>query len=174
MTRWDTAQLRKWLILSHRYLGIVLGLFFVVWFVSGIGMIYAKGMPSLADEQRLARMAPMDLASVRMTPGEAAEKAGLDGTWDRVTLLMVMHRPAYRFGGQGPEGAGGGSGSGGTVFADTGERMLGLDSAQAHEVAARFMDVPSDRVRYDRLLTRADQWTITQRAQLPLLSRRRL
>ena len=37
------AQIRRWLILSHRYLGIVLGLLFVVWFASGIGMIYAGG-----------------------------------------------------------------------------------------------------------------------------------
>jgi len=39
------ARIRKWLILSHRYLGIALGLLFVVWFASGIGMIYARGKP---------------------------------------------------------------------------------------------------------------------------------
>jgi len=36
---------RKSLILTHRYLGTALGLLFFVWFVSGIGMMYAGGMP---------------------------------------------------------------------------------------------------------------------------------
>ena len=74
------AQFRKWLILSHRYLGIGLGLLFVVWFASGIGMIYARGMPSLTDELRLERMAPLDLESVQMPPLEAAERADLGGS----------------------------------------------------------------------------------------------
>ena len=59
------ARLRKWLILSHRYLGIALGLLFVVWFASGIGMIYARRMPILTDELRLERLAPLDLESIR-------------------------------------------------------------------------------------------------------------
>ena len=107
------AQFRKWLILSHRYLGIGLGLLFVVWFASGIGMIYARGMPSLTDELRLERLQPLDLESVRVTPLEAAEQAGLGESLGRVTLLTVMDRPAYRLG----------SGGAATVFADTGELM---------------------------------------------------
>jgi hypothetical protein len=34
---------RKVLILSHRYLGIVLSVMFVMWFVTGIGMICGPG-----------------------------------------------------------------------------------------------------------------------------------
>ena len=90
------AQFRKWLILSHRYLGIGLGLLFVVWFASGIGMIYARGMPSLTEELRLERLKPLDLESVRVMPLEAAERAGLGDSLVSVTLLMVVDRPAYR------------------------------------------------------------------------------
>ena len=150
------AQFRKWLILSHRYLGIVLGLLFVVWFASGIGMIYARGMPSLTDELRLERLEPLDLESVQVTPLEAAERAGLGESLERVTLLMVMDRPAYRLGGAA------------TVFADTGELMPEVGPVRAREVASRFMDLASERVRYERLLTRADQWTVSPRGQLPL------
>jgi len=39
--------LRKWLILTHRYAGIVLSLFVVLWFATGITMMYAGGMPRL-------------------------------------------------------------------------------------------------------------------------------
>ncbi len=152
------AQFRKWLILSHRYLGIALGLLIVVWFATGIGMIYARGMPSLTDELRLERLEPLDLESVRVTPSEAAERAGLGDSLGRVTLLMVMDRPAYRLGGRRTA----------TVFADTGEQMPGVGPVPAREVASRFVDLPLERVRYERLLTEADQWTLTQRGQLPL------
>jgi len=37
--------LRKWLILTHRYAGIVLSAFVVLWFATGITMMYAGGMP---------------------------------------------------------------------------------------------------------------------------------
>ena len=152
------AQIRKWLILSHRYLGLALGLLFVVWFASGIGMIYARGMPSLTEELRLERLEPLDLQSVRVMPVEAAERAGLGDSLVSVTLLMVMDRPAYRL-------AGGGAA---TVFADTGELMPELGPVRAREVASRFLDVASERVRHERLLTRADQWTVAERRQLPL------
>ena len=36
--------LQRSLILLHRYLGIPLSFVFVLWFVSGIAMIYAGGM----------------------------------------------------------------------------------------------------------------------------------
>ena len=152
------AQLRKWLILSHRYLGLALGLLFVVWFASGIGMIYARGMPSLTDELRLERLVPLDLESVRVMPLEAAERAGLGQSLGRVTLLTVMDRPAYRLDGR----------RAATVFADTGELMPEVGPASAREVASRFMDLPPERVRYERLLTQADQWTVSERGQLPL------
>ena len=152
------AQFRKWLIVSHRYLGLTFGLLFVVWFASGIGMIYARGMPSLTEELRLERLAPLDLQAVRVMPLEAAERASLGDSLGRVTLLMVMDRPAYRLGGGGAA----------TVFADTGELMPEVGPAPAREVASRFMDLPSEQVRYERLLTRADQWTVAERGQLPV------
>jgi uncharacterized iron-regulated membrane protein len=151
------ARFRKWLILSHRYLGLGLGLLFVVWFASGIGMIYARDMPRLTDELHLERMEPLDLGSVQLTPLEAAERAGLGESMGSVTLLMVMDRPAYRLGGR----------DAATIFADTGERMAGTGPERAREVAARFMDVDLERVEYEELLTQSDQWTISLRGQLP-------
>jgi uncharacterized iron-regulated membrane protein len=37
---------RRALILTHRYLGIPLSVLFVLWFVTGIAMIYVGGMPT--------------------------------------------------------------------------------------------------------------------------------
>src|SRR5687768_9512798 len=97
---------RKAMILSHRYLGIALSLLFVVWFASGITMMYAGGMPRLIPDERLERLTAVDLRAVRLTPAEAARKADVEP--GATTLLTVMDRPAYRVGG------------GFTVFADNG------------------------------------------------------
>lgn len=47
---------RKCVIVLHRYLGIPLSFLFVIWFVSGIAMIYVGGMPSLSAQARLERL----------------------------------------------------------------------------------------------------------------------
>ena len=52
---------RKSLILAHRYLGIALSLMFVMWFVTGIGMIYSRGMPRLTPQVRRRAFRPLDL-----------------------------------------------------------------------------------------------------------------
>src|SRR5881396_4101448 len=70
-------QWRKWLILTHRYAGIVLSLFFVMWFLSGIAMIYARGMPGLTADMSLARLNELNLGAVKLSPAEAVAKAEL-------------------------------------------------------------------------------------------------
>lgn len=148
---------RKWLILIHRYLGIALSLLFVVWFVSGIAMMYAGGMPRLTPQLRLERLPDLDLARVRLSPSDAAERAVLGRSPDRVTLLTIMDRPAYRFPG----------GSGTTIFADTGEPLSDVGPTEARTIAARFMNLPEDHVHEAGMLTRPDQWTLTQGRQMP-------
>ena len=148
------SSLRRWLILTHRYVGTALGLLFVVWFASGIAMLYARGMPRLSADLRLERLAPVDVSAVRLSASEAAERAELFDTPDRVTLLTVMRRPTYRFLN---------SGEATTVFADTGELLTDVDEAGARTIAASFLRLPDNRVHHLARLTRPDQWTLTMR-----------
>ena len=147
------TQLRKWLILTHRYVGIALSVIFVSWFASGIAMLYGRGMPRLTSDMRLERLAPIDTSAVHLSASEALERAELDGT-DRVTLLTVMGRPAFRLGGGGEST---------TVFADNGELLADIDAAQAQSVAAAFVRLPENRLRYVARLTEPDQWSLTLR-----------
>ena len=103
---------RRAIILAHRYLGIPLSVLFVLWFVTGIAMIYVGGMPTLSAQARLERLPPLDLAAVRSTPTEAAAVAA--SGFGRVALTTVLDRPAYRF--ASPYGTS-------TVFADTGQPL---------------------------------------------------
>lgn len=147
---------RKWLILVHRWLGVALCLLFAVWFLSGIGMIYAGGMPQLTPRARLEHMPSLDFAQIRLSVADAARQMESAQGGGRIVLLTILGRPAYRFGGAG------------TVFADTGELLSDGGPSQAITIAARFMSLPDEALHHERVLMRADQWTIGRRGQLPL------
>ena len=93
--------LRRAVILSHRYLGIVLSLLVIMWFATGITMMYWGGMPRVTPELRLERLPPVDFSRVQMSPAEAAERAGFEPR-GRVTLATLLDRPIFRFGSAAP------------------------------------------------------------------------
>lgn len=145
--------MKRLLILSHRYLGIPLSLLAIMWFTTGIAMLWVGGMPRMTPALRLERMPDLDLSKVTLSPAQAAEIAG---GGSRAQLFTVLDRPAYRI-------------SGATVFADTGEFMDEIPVREAKRVAARFAQVPDDRVTFvNTLKSKSDQWTLEQRRNLPL------
>ncbi len=146
--------MRRWLIVLHRYLGIGLGGLFVLWFASGIVMLYAGDMPNLAPDLRLLRAAPVDLTRVVLTAAEASRRATLPRPPATTTLVTILDRPAYRFtSGQTTR----------TVFADTGEVLTKLTVEQCRVLASRFARVSVADVEYVATLTRPDQWTLVDR-----------
>jgi len=149
--------MRRALILVHRYLGIPLSVLFVLWFVTGIAMIYVGGMPTLSAQARLEQLPALDLAAVRYTPVEAAERAA--SGFGRVALTTVLDRPAYRF--ASPYGNA-------TVFADTGEPLDEIDVDTARAVAAKFVGAAESDVELLRTVERPDQWTLQLGRDLPL------
>lgn len=145
--------MKKLLVLSHRYLGLVLSLFAIMWFATGIAMLYVGGMPRMTPALRLERLPELDLSKIAVTPAQAVEIAG---PGSRAQIYTLLDRPAYNI-------------SGAIVFADTGDIMEPLTVRQAKSVAARFMQVPEGRISHVTTLTRkADQWTLEQRRNLPL------
>ena len=100
---------RKFVILTHRYRGIPLSGVFVLWFASGIVLIYTGGMPALTADVRLEKLPTLDLSSVNFTLADAARIAHVN-TSEKFSLSMVLGRPAYRLGES-------------IVFADTGEHL---------------------------------------------------
>ncbi len=149
---------RKGLILVHRYLGIVLSALVVMWFVTGIAMIYAGGMPQLTQSARLEHLPPLDLSQIRMSPAEAAEHGNMTRTPGRLVLTTIMGRPAYRFD----------TGPSSIVFADTGDLLENVGATDAMAIASRFMQLPEGALHHVGVLTEPDQWTIGQSDQMPL------
>jgi hypothetical protein len=141
------------LITVHRYLGLVFCVIFLVWFASGIVMVF-KRMPEFAAEERLARLPALDSAAIRLTPAEAFEAAGLQGTSQRILLTSFRSRPVYRFAFD--------VGSL-TVFADDGAYVEGVAPEDAVAMAGLLFPESRATARYLDSKTEPDQWTITNR-----------
>jgi hypothetical protein len=52
----------RWIILTHRYLGIAFGLLMLLWCLSGFVMMYVP-YPELSQEERLRHLQPLDWSS---------------------------------------------------------------------------------------------------------------
>ncbi|WP_159406778.1 MULTISPECIES: hypothetical protein [Xanthomonas] len=142
-SRWLWAQLAT----LHRWLGTLLCLCFLVWFSSGLVMLFVP-FPSLTDAARRAQSEPLALAGVRVAPAAALLRSGGGSA---LRLLSVDGVPRYVVT-QGERLTSVDAGSG---------AVLGLLSpAQARAVAEGFGRRP---VRTLSGPLQVDQWTVHQR-----------
>ncbi len=138
---------KRWLYLTHRWVGIVTCLLFAMWFVSGLVMVYVP-FPALSGAERLRGLAPIDWAQVRTGPGEAAAAAIFPEIPRSMTLEMRGDRPVWRVTPwDGEEIA---------VSARDGALVAPAGRAEAARIAALFGGAP---VR-DMRLVESDQWTV--------------
>ena len=112
-----------WLILTHRWMGIVLCLMMTVWCLSGAVLLYF-GLPHLNAGERLARLPSLEASSIRVAPAEAAAKAGENAF--RIRLSMLGDRPVYRV------NTGNVFGRWTLVYADNGEVFYGFSPDEVH------------------------------------------
>ena len=111
-------------IYLHRWMGILFGVVFVVWFISGVAMMYV-GMPHLSEKERLGHVPLLDLSAVRVPPAAAAR--AYDLAPDGMSVEMYYDgRPIYRFGST-------------KIYADTGEQVPGLDRDGAVAAIRRWV-----------------------------------
>ncbi|MEX2470265.1 MAG: PepSY domain-containing protein, partial [Pseudohongiellaceae bacterium] len=147
MLRWKT-----WLYAVHRWLGIGMCLLILLWFASGIIMMYVE-YPELTYEEFLERQPALLVDEVRLSPLQAAQRLGPVSGYTAVSLATSLGRPAYQF--ETP------AGSIHTVFADNGELLSELNEAQAIEAAlASGFAVGASGASYQRRID-MDQWTVT-------------
>jgi hypothetical protein len=151
---------RKVLIYSHRWLGIGVGIVFVLWCISGFVLMY-YGIPTLKAGERLLRLPPLDLSAVRFTPAEAVRKLGLKDPV-RLRISMQGSRPVYRI------NYGRGFGNWAVVYADTGEKMKAMDAEAAMEWMRRFRPDYASKLRYDAYLTTPDHFVRIPAMQVQL------
>jgi hypothetical protein len=146
-------------IVVHRWLGVAACLFFLLWFPSGIGMMYWD-FPSVTAEDRLDRSAALDPSTIRLSPAEAYAVLNQTQAPARARLNTFDGRPVYRF-------LTGRSES--LVFADTGAPQTEVPDPLIARVASGWVGQPVTAASV-ATLTEADQWTVegTFRSQRPL------
>jgi hypothetical protein len=143
---------KRSLILIHRWLGVTLCVVFLLWFPSGIGMMYWD-FPSVSQADRLDRSPSLDPATIKLSASEAFAKLGADGAPGQVRLNSFDGRPVYRFGGRGGQQV---------VYADTGEEQLEVPREMVHRVASAWTGQPVSAAAVEEI-TEVDQWTVQSR-----------
>src|SRR5450830_1159711 len=93
----NIANMRRWLFLLHRWLGIVACLFMLLWFISGVVMMYV-GYPKLTSAERLLHLPDLDGDRCCVTVGEAASALPPGLQVASITLTSAGTRPQYQFG----------------------------------------------------------------------------
>ena len=147
-------QLRKFVILCHRWLGTAFCLLFVSWFLSGMVLMYWD-YPQVDARERLARAAPLDPHSIRVSPAQAYAALGGGQTPDEVRSRCWMAGPYI--------------GSGSAALSRSFMRMLqtrrsaGGDPSEYGATDRIRMDGTTERATpyFREKLTRADQWTVS-------------
>ncbi|UVH55025.1 PepSY domain-containing protein [Variovorax paradoxus] len=148
--------IRHWLYWTHRWLGIGGCLLFVMWFVSGVVMMYV-GYPNLTDEERLAGLAPLRFEQAAVSPTAALDalpQADRAQPPRRMVLEMqggINAEPVWRI----VDASGGRH----TVSARDGHVPGPVDAAQAEAIARAFSGHVS--AHWAETLER-DQWTVPQ------------
>ena len=145
-------MLKRFVVFVHRWLGIALCLIFLLWFPSGIGMMYWD-YPSVRPADRLDRSPALDPSKIVLSPVEAAAKLGEAATPGQVRLNTFDGRPVYRFR-SGPGEA--------IIYADTGEEQIEIPKAMMERIVSSWTGQPVSAATAESV-EEVDQWTLQSR-----------
>ena len=90
----------RYLYLTHRWLGLILGPLIVLWLLSGVVMLFVS-YPSFTDEERFNHLQPLQRSLVKISP-EVAWQVLVNKTSEtqrpkNIQLAMQQGRPVYYF-----------------------------------------------------------------------------
>lgn len=149
-TRSVNGQMRRALFFTHRWLGILTCLLCVMWFLSGLVMLYVP-FPTWRDAERLATLPPLAAPQITITPDAAVTTSGLarDGLtlrlemWGTEPVYLLQREREMR-----------------TVSAADGRLIGPVDAGTAERHLRQIF--PAERVTYQGEVHR-DQWTVTKK-----------
>lgn len=142
-------SLRRWLYLGHRWLGITTCGLFVLWFISGVIMMYVQ-FPALNDTERTRYSQRISPDSVVLTPDQAIQTLALVEfpqslrlqAWGKETFYYIKdwHGKAY------------------SVSAMDGRLLRTLATSDVATMSSVWAPHPTPPEKID-----IDQWTVSQR-----------
>jgi hypothetical protein len=143
------VDLKRSLILVHRWLGVSLCLLFLLWFASGIGMMYWD-FPGVTPADRLERSPALAPAAIALSPVDAYAKLGAAQPPVSTRINSFDGRPVYRFRIGRDERL---------VYADTGDPSPPVSRDTLDRIASAWTRQPVATARIEAM-TDADQWTV--------------
>jgi uncharacterized iron-regulated membrane protein len=141
---------KRWLFLTHRWIGVATCLLCAIWFVSGLVMLYVP-YPSWSDDERIAMLPPVDAESIKILPDDALDTAKAKGAPATFRIEMMAGEPVYRL--TSPAGPV-------SISARTGKIITNVAQQDAERHLASVY--PGMRPTLIALVDR-DQWTVTRR-----------
>ncbi len=143
------SKLMRLLVVIHRWIGIVACLFFVVWFVSGLVLMYVH-FPAMSSDEKLATLPPIEWGDVLVTPDEALKADGTSAFPRKFWLEMSGRQPVYRLHGWFGENS--------AISATDGRRISRVEPDDALQTIQLNLDAPGATLLAIDL--RSDQWTV--------------
>lgn len=141
----------RYLYLTHRWLGLILGPLVVLWLLSGVVMLFVS-YPSLTNEEQLGHLQTLQRDLVKVSPETAWHSISgqsLETTPIKIQLEMQQSRPVYYFL----------TDYWRAVWADSGSRVV-IDREMAIRNALAFQ--PAEHVSKVSLIA-LDQWSFSGR-----------
>ena len=133
----------------HRWLGVSLGLFFAMWFFSGMVMMYVP-FPSISDRERLTYLPEINLEFLNVSTAEAFAKCG-DESVTKMSLISINSRPTYVCDSE--------DGTKKGIYADDGTLTKPIEESYVLARKNMVLEAPASAITK----TEFDQWTVHQR-----------
>lgn len=143
------SVIKQFVFFVHRWLGVALCLVALLWFLSGIGMMYWS-FPTVDAADRLERAAALDRSKIALSPLEAFARLQAEDLPTQVRLNTLDSRPVYRFRFGRAESV---------IYADTGETPDEVSPAMMARVASAWTGQAEGASRAEPV-TDIDQWTV--------------
>ncbi len=149
--RLTLPSFKRAVYLVHRWMGIGACLLMVLWFVSGIVMLFI-GYPKLTPWERMAHLPALDPSQIRIPVDQALARPELPGAGsiNDIVLTSVAGRPVYRLRD--------GNGHLYVVDAADGRVMPRADAMQAAAAARAWAGSSAGAARYVDTVSE-DRWT---------------
>lgn len=144
-------QLRNALIFVHRWMGVFFCLLFLLWFASGVAMMYWD-YPSVSATDRLGKAPSLDASAIHISPQQAYSQLHTSEPVSSLRLVTFDGRPAYRFQTGFAESL---------VYADDGRVQEDCPPAMSLRIAAAWTGQSPALAKVEEL-TEEDQWTVSE------------
>ncbi len=167
----DAVSWKRGIVRVHMYLGVALALLFIMWFSSGVVLVF-NPFPSITPDERFRLLPTLACKQCTVSVDDALRLTAIGVTpisRSTARLGMLGARPVWR--------VTDGKRRVQAVYADSARVVSPIDSVSGAELARavgiRRAGHPGAalRVRYLRTLTEPDQWTLESPlpSQMPLL-----